>query len=97
MRLDAVEFLRRFLLHVLPKGFPKVRSYGFLANRSSKLERCRQLLGAEAGHGVRVEEPSTESVPGCPVCGSLEIVRKDLPSSTLATRPTSPLPRLDSS
>jgi hypothetical protein len=97
MRLDAVEFLRRFLLHVLPKGFPKVRSYGFLANRSSKLERCRQLLGAEAGHGVRVEDPSNEPAPGCPVCGSLEIVRKELPSSTLATGPASRPHRLDSS
>jgi hypothetical protein len=47
MRLDAVEFLRRFLLHVLPRGFQRIRHYGFLANgvRQAKLARCRQVLG----------------------------------------------------
>lgn len=46
MTLDAVEFLRRFLLHVLPKGFMRVRYYGFLANRNraDKLTRIRRLL-----------------------------------------------------
>ena len=50
MSLDAVEFLRRFLLHVLPKGFMRIRYYGFLANRhrAEKLARARKLLhGAE--------------------------------------------------
>lgn len=47
MRLSAEEFLRRFLLHVLPKGFVRIRHYGLLAsvNVRTKLERCRQLLG----------------------------------------------------
>lgn len=47
MRLDAHEFIRRFLLHVLPSGFQRIRSYGFLANRyrQVKIELCRQLLG----------------------------------------------------
>lgn len=46
--LDATEFIRRFLLHVLPKGFVRIRSYGFMANRGRKanLELCRRLLGA---------------------------------------------------
>ena len=46
--LDAVEFLRRFLLHVLPKGFVRIRSFGLLAprNRSAALTLCRQLLAA---------------------------------------------------
>ena len=45
MTLDAHEFIRRFLLHVIPKGFVRVRHFGFLANRSkSHLARCRQLL-----------------------------------------------------
>ncbi len=46
--LSAVEFLRRFLLHVLPKGFMRIRHYGFLANRHRrvKLDRCRQLLAS---------------------------------------------------
>jgi hypothetical protein len=45
MTLDAHEFIRRFLLHVIPKGFVRVRHFGFLANRSkSHLAKCRQLL-----------------------------------------------------
>ena len=48
MRLDADEFVRRFLLHVLPTGFQRIRHYGLLANRyrQAKLARCRQLLQA---------------------------------------------------
>ena len=47
MTLDAVEFVRRFLMHVLPSGFVRVRHYGLLANRhrQEKLARCRELLG----------------------------------------------------
>jgi hypothetical protein len=46
MRLQAQEFIRRFLLHVLPPGFQRIRHYGLLANRhrASRLTRCRQLL-----------------------------------------------------
>jgi len=49
MTLDAFEFLRRFLLHVLPRGFMHIRYYGFLANRNrhQKLQRIRSLLGTE--------------------------------------------------
>jgi Putative transposase/Transposase zinc-binding domain len=48
MTLEGVEFVRRFLLHVLPPGLQRVRSFGFLANRSKKrnLARCRQFLEA---------------------------------------------------
>ena len=50
MTLDADEFIRRFLLHVLPDGFQRIRYYGFLGNRyrEEKLARCRQLLGMSA-------------------------------------------------
>jgi len=46
MPLDAEEFIRRFLLHVLPDGFMRIRHFGFLANRSKKqaLAQCRKLL-----------------------------------------------------
>ena len=46
MTLDADEFIRRFLLHVLPDGFQRIRYYGFLANRyrAEKLALCRQLM-----------------------------------------------------
>jgi predicted Zn-ribbon and HTH transcriptional regulator len=46
MPLDAHEFIRRFLLHVIPKGLMRVRHFGFLANNSKeRLSKCRQLLG----------------------------------------------------
>ncbi len=47
MPLDAEEFIRRFLLHVIPQGFMRVRHFGFLANRTKKhaLPQCRKLLG----------------------------------------------------
>ena len=49
MTLKAIEFIRRFLLHVLPAGFVRIRHYGFLANRvcREKLELCRDLLAAD--------------------------------------------------
>lgn len=45
--IEAVEFIRRFLLHTLPKGFFRIRHYGFLANRCKKenIRKCRSLLG----------------------------------------------------
>ena len=47
MTLDAHEFIRRFLLHVIPQGFMRIRHFGFLANRTKKhaLPQCRKLLG----------------------------------------------------
>lgn len=48
--MSATEFLRRFLLHVLPSGFMRGRHYGLLANRqrTEKLTRCRELLGCRS-------------------------------------------------
>src|SRR5207249_2082925 len=58
LTLPAEEFIRRFLLHVLPKGFVKVRHYGLLANahREGKLKRCRGLL-KEAVEARQQEPP----------------------------------------
>ena len=49
MKLKAIEFIRRFLLHVLPLCFVRIRHYGFLANRvcQEKLALCRSLLGVD--------------------------------------------------
>jgi len=76
MTLAAVAFIGRFLLHVLPKGFVRIRHFGFLANpvRARKLEVCRALLGAsnaatasiDIGPAEDVTEP--EDAP-CPKCG----------------------------
>ncbi len=69
MTLDGTEFLRRFFLHVLPKGFVRIRHFGFLANRfrSSRLALCRQLLPKQLRRAcrfcrVRVKFPPTGSV-----------------------------------
>ena len=50
MILEAAEFIRRCLLHVLPDGFVRIRHYGWLSNRhrAAKLAQCRQLLGVPA-------------------------------------------------
>ena len=77
MTLTAQEFLRRFMLHVLPRGFVRIRSFGFLANRvrDEQLARCRQLLGVtEPAAAASSGEPASPSVPGddslrCPHCG----------------------------
>ena len=57
MTLPVEEFIRRFLLHVLPSGFHRIRYYGFLGNRyrKEKLEHCRQLLGMASRSDRRYE------------------------------------------
>lgn len=64
MRLEAVEFIRRFLLHVLPKGFVRIRHYGFLANRAykAKLRLCRRLVAA-AESGRESAAPTEQAEP----------------------------------
>lgn len=72
MTLDGVEFLRRWVAHVLPPGFVRVRHYGLLANRrrAVKLAACRRLLlAAGARAGVPLVEPAAGR-GGCPACGS---------------------------
>ena len=80
MTVAAAEFIRRFLLHVLPEGFHRIRYYGFLGNRhrAQKLARCRELLGmavpepaqrqAEQDYRLRCEELNGHSLTQCPVC-----------------------------
>src|SRR5207247_2613935 len=72
MTLTADEFLRRFLLHVLPKGFVRIRFFGFLANRRrrTQLAQCQQLLAAASpesrSHPSQAQPISTWL---CPLCG----------------------------
>ena len=79
MRLDAVECLRRFLLHVLPRGFQRMRHFGFFANgrRKVPLPRCRELLGqvpvSPTERSPAVDAIATASTlhprsAACPVC-----------------------------
>lgn len=81
MRLSADEFIRRFLLHVLPSGFQRIRHYGLLANRyrADKIARCRQVLGqpapldkheeAPVDYRDRYERLTGKSLRDCPKCG----------------------------
>jgi hypothetical protein len=79
MTLEADEFIRRFLLHVLPDGFQRIRHYGFLGNRyrKAKLALCRQLLGVVIPAVTREDKPdyrdfyeklTGKSLRDCPVC-----------------------------
>lgn len=78
MTLPAAEFLRRFLLHVLPDGFQRIRHYGLHANRraAARLERCREALGAHAPPPVAAETTAEAALRltgvdllRCPTCG----------------------------
>jgi hypothetical protein len=95
--LDAQEFIRRFLLHVLPEGFMRVRHFGFLANRSKKqaLTQCRKLLGTNP---VSLQNPSESAkdlllritgtdLSRCPCCqnGTMIVVR-ELPRTSSSSQ-----------
>jgi hypothetical protein len=85
MTLSAEEFLRRFVQHVLPKGFVKIRHYGLLANRlrDERLELCRRLLLVESVRNALPEAPNPDEEPAlpfcCPKCGGRRIVCRELP------------------
>ncbi len=79
MTLEAGEFIRRFLLHVLPRGFVRIRHYGFLSNRSraGKLALARRLLGQTQFEAVPEDRAATDEHPceetskaaqACPRC-----------------------------
>jgi len=94
MTLEADEFIRRFLLHVLPDGFQRIRHYGFLAHRyrKAKLALCRQLLGVALTAVVKrqdqpdyrdlYEKLTGRSLRECPVCHAGHmVVIASLPAS----------------
>jgi len=95
MTLDAVEFLRRFLLHVLPHGFQRIRHYGWLANgvRKVKLPLCRRVLGQASLRppAVNTASGTARSVPPlpprsevCPAChvGQMQVQDTWFPQHT---------------
>ena len=106
MTLKTDEFIRRFLLHVLPDGFKRIRSYGWLANRhrADKLATCRQLLGVEAPAAAaaepgedyrdRYQRLTGKSLRDCPVCGKGHMLRiEDMPGSLPRAPPGPTHPR----
>ena len=84
MTLDAAEFIRRFLLHVLPRNVHRVRVYGYLANgqRAAKLALCRRLLAAPiaepapppSDYRERYRQLTGHSLDLCPCCGGRMIM-----------------------
>ncbi|MGH2627250.1 MAG: IS91 family transposase [Anaerolineales bacterium] len=96
LRLHAAELLGRFVLHVLPRGFHRVRHYGLLGSRHKtvKLTACRRYFGTSSPCADRTPVDLTRGLlrrlgiepDRCPACGSPRILREPLP-------PSPPLPR----
>ena len=97
MTLDTAEFTRRFLLHVLPRGFHRIRHYGLFASaiRARNIERARQLLAAPAETDGETEEPSP--VRRCPCCGGRMIVVETFQAARPARSPSPIRIRIDTS
>ncbi len=76
MTLAPDEFIRRFLLHVLPRGFHRIRHYGLLAGSSRKtsITRARELLNAAPPLVDNAADEPIEIRPPCPCCGGRMIV-----------------------
>ncbi len=93
MTLSTVEFIRRFLMHILPRGFTRIRYFGFLANRhrAQKLATIRQLLGTPCPH-LEASSPPEANVCGsgeaigelCPLCrsGRFQIIATIAPTAS---------------
>jgi hypothetical protein len=101
--VDAVEFVRRFLVHVLPAGFVKIRHYGLVAaaNVTTKLETARRcLLNPDRDDVPQLPHPDTPpswrdlvfALTGidllvCPVCGGRSMARRSLRDGAEGSRP----------
>jgi len=96
-RWSADEFLRRFVQHVLPKGFVKIRHYGLLANRhrEERLDACRKLLlVANVARAIAATATGDETEPieparprCCPKCGSPRLLTIEVPKGTALPMP----------
>jgi hypothetical protein len=87
MIVSADEFIRRFLLHVLPKGFVRIRHFGFMANsqRAASMELCHQLL-AMAPVAPSEEVVATNATRLCPICHAPMTVIARLTAAQIAWR-----------
>ncbi len=100
MTLATAEFIRRFLIHVLPTGLHRIRHYGLLANgsRAANVGRARELLGAsppatnpEKPDEAEASEPSSLSYP-CPCCGGRMLIIETFERGGMPRyRPTAPI------
>jgi Putative transposase/Transposase zinc-binding domain len=105
MTLDAAEFIRRFLMHVLPSGFHRIRHYGLFASalRAKNIERIRNLLTKPDTAGEREPrnaEPDASTpafAPRCPCCGGRMIVIETFEGARPGRPPSSRRIRIDTS
>jgi len=102
MTLDTAEFIRRFLLHVLPKGFHRIRHYGLLASgvKAENLDRLRELLDVAPPSAPEAPDTAGDVLPTpCPCCGAaMHIIERFEAGETPRYRPTSPaVIRIDTS
>jgi hypothetical protein len=105
MTLDAAEFIRRFLLHVLPNGFHRIRHYGLFAGtvRARNIERARQALAAAPGLASKRDaeaDGETETASSgrrCPCCGGRMIIIETFEGVRPAQSPPPSRIRIDTS
>ena len=89
MTLDVAEFIRRFLIHVLPKGFHRIRHYGFLASatKAANLATARERLNASAPDATTGDTAAADAdtpTRHCPSCGGHEVTIADLQAAGAA-------------
>ena len=93
--MEVGEFIRRFLLHVLPKGFHRIRHYGLLASagRTANIARARELLAAPragcSGTGNVDAHAPADRQPPCPCCGGRMIIIEIFERGNAARAPPS--------
>ena len=94
MTLEAGEFIRRFLIHVLPKGFHRIRHYGLLAKASctDNIARARELLAVPEPQAAPADAADDNNPQACPHCGGRMVVIETFArGSTPWHRPTGPM------
>jgi hypothetical protein len=102
MTLATDEFIRRFLIHVLPKGFHRIRHYGLLARGAcaDNVARARELLAVQDRVDAPTETIADVSEPPCPCCGGrmivVEVFERGAAPRYQPTAPTSAI-RIDTS
>ena len=93
MTLSTGEFIRRFLIHVLPHGFHRIRHYGLLASgaRADNIARARELLAVSISRAEPTAAAVDPGKPACPCCGGRMIVIEVFErGATPPHRPTAP-------
>ena len=105
MTIETAEFIRRFLIHVLPKGFHRIRHYGLFASgaRADNLSLMRTLLAmamplSNATHASMADAPAPETpIRRCPCCGSRMLVIESFEGCRPPQRSTLGSMRIDTS